>query len=123
MGEEGRLGENMKKKKSSLLNEHKEFIIFLSKLSPLKRSKLIDLLTRGHLDCIAEICKNFLRKNLTDDLKTVRRLKKYEGEIRAISRKNTPIRKKKHILSSKRGGSILSLLLPLASGLISSLIL
>ena len=94
MGGQERPGENMK---SPLLNEHKEFIIFLSKLSPRKRSKLIDLLTRGHLDCIAEICKNFLRKNLTVDLKTVKRLKKYEGEIRTISRKNTPLCKKKKI--------------------------
>ena len=117
-GQEGP-GENMMK---SLLSEHKEFIIFLNKLPPHKRSKLIDSLTRVHLECIAEICKNFLRKNLTEDLKTIKQLKKYKKEIKDISLKNTSLRKKKKILSTKRGGNILSLLLPLATSIISSII-
>ena len=105
-----------------LLADNKEFVLFFSKLPPNKRSKLIDSLTKLHLDCIGEICKNFLRKNLTDDLKTVKLLKRYQTEIRKVSKKTTPLYIKKKILKSKRGGNILSLLLPLASSIISSII-
>lgn len=105
-----------------LLSENKEFIVFFSKLPPNKRIKLIDSLTKLHLDCIGEIFKNFLRNNLTDDIKTVKLLKRYQTEIRKVSRKSTPLYIKKKILRSKRGGSILSLLLPLASSIIGSIL-
>ena len=100
---------------------HKEFIKFFCQLSPKSKFRLITSLNKNHIDTISEICKNFLGNNLTQNPKVVQKLKKSRNEIRSVSLKKTPLYKKKKILQSRRGGAILSILLPLAAGLISSL--
>lgn len=105
----------------SLLSTHKDFILFFHSLSPRKRSKLISLLKRQHLDCLSEIFTNFLKNNLTQDKEIVKKVRKYKNDIRTISLKRTPKKEKVRILSSQRGGAILGALLPLAISAIGSL--
>ena len=100
--------------------KHKEFLNFFNRLPPKNKRDIIPNLSKDHLNTISEICRNFLNRNLTRDPRIVKKVKLSRKEINAISLKKTPAYKKKKILQSRRGGAILSVLLPLAAGLISS---
>ena len=100
---------------------HKDLICLLAKLSPEKRKKLIAVLKKRHIDCIAEIFLNFLKNNLTCDKGIVKSLNKYKKDIRRVAKKSESVTSKKKILKSQRGGAILSLLLPLAASVITSI--
>ena len=106
---------------SPIAEQHIEFIQFLNKLSPDMRTRLICSLSSCHINTLSEIFKNFLLKNITQDPNIIRRLKPYKKQVGEVAQKKTPIYKKKQILKSKKGGAILSALLPIAVGLISSL--
>ena len=106
----------------SLLEKNKEFILFLNKLPQGQRNKILQTLGGEYIHTISEIFSNFLLSNLTSDPNTIKRVKKYKKEVRLIAGKRAPLYLKKKHLSSKKGGAILSVLLPLAAGLISSLI-
>ena len=102
--------------------KHKEFLKFFAKLPPKSKSQLIPTLNKEQLNTISEICKNFLNRKLTQDPKIVRKVKSAEKEIKTVSLKSIPLYKKKKILKTRQGGAILSVLLPLAASLITSLI-
>lgn len=103
--------------------EHRDLISILLKLrTRTKRAKLIEILTREQINAICEIFFNFLRRNLTTDIKILNKLKKYKSLIRQIGAKSTGIKIKRALLGSKRGGGVLSILLPIAASLIGSLI-
>lgn len=108
--------------KTSLLEKNKDFILFLNKLSKKERSKILQNLGSPYINTISEIFSNFLLQNLTQDHSVIKKLKNYKKEVRAISKKKSPLHLKKKLLKSKKGGAILSFLLPLAATLISSLI-
>ena len=106
---------------SSLAEQNIEFIQFLNKLSPDKRTKLIYSLSSCHINTLSEIFKNFLLKNITTDRDTIKRLKPYKREVREVARKKTSIYKRRNILKSKKGGAILSIILPVAAAILSTL--
>ena len=108
--------------KKSLTDQNKEFVLFLSRLTTQDRNRIIDVLGGQYINTISEIFQNFLKKNLTQDLNDIRKLVGYRKEVREIALKKTPIHIKKRILQSRKGGAILSVLLPLAAGLITSLL-
>lgn len=108
--------------KKPLIEIHKDFLLFLTSLGPRQRKKLLSILRKKQIDSISEIFANFLKSNLTQDTTIIQKLKKYRKEILSVARKRTPVQQKLKILSSKRGGFILSTLLPIASALISNLL-
>ena len=102
--------------------QNKEFIDFFLKLSPRKQKKLIPGLSKDQVNTISEVCKNFLKRNLTQSPNVVKKLRKVRKEIKTIALKTIPLYKKKRVLQSRKGGAILSVLLPLAASVITSLI-
>ena len=100
---------------------NKEFLHFFNQLPPKTKRDFIPTLKKNHVNTISEVCKNFLNRKLTRDSKVISKIKPSRKEIKAVSLKTTPLYKKKKILQSKRGGAILSVLLPLAASLITSL--
>ena len=104
------------------LIKNQEFISYFNKLSPKRKRKLIPILNKDQINTISEICKNFLKRNLTQDRAIVNKLKSARGDINAVSLKSCPLYKKKKILQSRKGGAILSVLLPLAASVITSLL-
>ena len=106
----------------SLLEKNKEFILFLNNLSKAERQKILSTVCGKYINTIAEIFQNFLKLQLTRDPNIIRKVKSYKKEIKFISQKKSPIYQKKKILQSKKGGAILSILLPLAASVITSLI-
>ena len=104
------------------IHRNKEFLHFFCSLTAKERTKLLPNLNRNHINTISEIFRNFLNKNLTVDKKLVHKIKHCKKEVRLVALKKTPQYLKKKVLQSRRGGAILSVLLPLAAGLVSSLI-
>ena len=105
--------------------KNNEFLRYFSKLPSQKQKHLIPTLNTNQLNTISEICKNFLKKNLTTCPKTIQQVKPSQKQIKAIAlkkKKKKPLYKKKKILQSRSDGAILSVLLPLAASLIGSLI-
>ena len=102
--------------------QHKDLLVLLSNATPAKRKRLISILKRPHIEAISEVFTNFLKRHLTKDAKLLQKLKKYKEDIRTVARKKTPLKVKKYILSTQKGGAILSFLLPLAASVISSLL-
>lgn len=105
-----------------LILEHKDLIFLLTHISPKLRKEILKGLKKHELNCISEIFSNFLKKRLTDNSSIINKLRKFKKDIHTVSLKKTPIIKKKAILLSKRGGSILAALLPLAATIITNLL-
>ena len=102
--------------------KNKEFIDFFCRLSPRKKQNLIPVLTKDQINTISEISKNFLNRNLTEDPNIIKKLRPSQKEIKTVSLKKVPLYKKKKILRSRKGGAILSVLLPLAASVVTSLL-
>lgn len=102
--------------------QNKEFLNFFTNLSPNKKKKFIPILSKDQLNTISEICKNFLKRNLTEDPNIVKKVKRCQKEIKTVALKTVPLYRKKKILQSRKGGAILSVLLPLAASVITSLL-
>ena len=100
---------------------HRDFFKFFLNLTPKSKLQIIPNLNKHQVNSISEICKNFLKRNITQDPKVIKKLKSGRKEIKTLSLKTTPLYKKKKILQSKQGGTILSVLLPLAAGVVTSL--
>lgn len=112
----------MSNKKTPLIVQHKDLVFLLSHISPKLRKEVLRGLKKKELNCISEIFSNFLKKRLTSDSSIIHKLKKFRSDIHAVALKKTPVFKKRAILLSKRGGSILGTLLPIAVSLITSLL-
>ena len=85
----------MKPDKEPLIKKHWELVKLLLKLKPNKRKTLIEGLKKVHINCISEIFKNFLRKNVTTNASILKKLKKYRRLISSVARKSTPLYLKK----------------------------
>ena len=105
-----------------LIVKHQDFLLYFNQLSSKERRKLLHTLKGDHIRCLSEIFSNFLKKRLTVDPNIVRRLLKYKSHIKTIALKKTPLYKKRKILSSARGGGILTVLLPLAASVLGGLL-
>ena len=111
----------MKSDKEPLIKKHWELIKLLIKLKPKKRKALIEGFKKVHINCISEIFKNFLRKNITTNVSILKKLKKYREQISSVARKSTPLHLKKKVLTSQKGAGLLNILLPVAASVISSI--
>lgn len=108
--------------KKPLILIHKDLILLLTNLPPKKRSQFINLLQKKQINCLSEIFSNFLKSNLTDNKKIIKKARPFRNLIKRIALKKTPLKSKISILASQRGGSILGILLPIAATIISNLI-
>ena len=101
---------------------HKDFLSYFSRLTPKEQQQVVPSLNRNHLNTISEVCKKFLKCQLTRDPKVIKKLKRSGEEINSISLKSVPLYQKRKILQTRKGGAILSILLPLAASVITSLL-
>lgn len=107
--------------KASLISRHRDFIKFLNDINPCYRQTILNQCRKQELDCLSEIFANFLKKNLTTSSEIIKKLRPHKSLIRQLALKKTSQKKKKKILTSSKGGSILSVILPLAASLIGKL--
>ena len=62
--------------------KNSEFLNFFNKLSPKNKLKIVSSLTRDQINAIGEICKNFLKRNLTQDPTVIKKVKSAKKEIK-----------------------------------------
>ena len=110
------------KRRQSSVERERDFLQYFTRQEPKRRRKIIEHLQRPQLNCISEIFSNFLKCNLTKKPQVIARLRKHKRDIHRISLKKTPLREKRAILRSRRGGNILNVLLPIASALLSTVL-
>lgn len=108
--------------KIPLIVEHNDLIFLITHISPKLRKEVLKGLKKRELNCISEMFSNFLRRRLTDNSNTMNKLRKFKEDIHSVSLKSTPVIGKKAIILSKRGGSILAALLPLAARVLTNLL-
>lgn len=108
--------------KQSLTPQHIDVLKLICSLKPKRRSDFILQLNKEQVSCIAEVFSNFLKKNLTSEKNIIKKLKRHREAIKTVSLKRTSVKKKRKILSSRVGGNILSMLLPLAINAFNALI-
>jgi len=99
-----------------------QIIRLLSKVSQKNRKKIICGLKKNHIDCISRIFSKLLTKRLPLDLKLLKKLKPHQFIIKRIAQSRTPLRIKKKLLQSQKGGSLLGIILPLAISALSGLL-
>ena len=99
---------------SPLVVKHKEILALLNTLSPAKKSKFIQASPSGIINLISEVFKNLLRANISVPPSQLKKLKRNKDIIRKVALKKTSIGTKKQLLCSRRGGGILSAIIPLA---------
>ena len=104
--------------------QEKEFLQFFAKQKPDKRRRLIAQLQRPQLNSLSEVFSNLLRGNLGGKgTRIITLLRPYRNSIRKLTLKSTSLKEKKKILSSKRGGNILGLILPVVAKLLKNILL
>ena len=109
-------------KKSPLAIQNAHFLKFFSKIGSSRRSRLIPSLNKPHVQSISEVCENFLKSNVPCTLCELKKLYPYREELRTLSSKKLSLKKKKNLMTTRRGGALLSVLLPLAIGAITTLL-
>ena len=77
--------------------KNNEFLRYFSKLPSQKQKHLIPTLNTNQLNTISEICKNFLKKNLTSCPKIIHQVKPSQKQIKAIA-----LKKKRHYIRRKK---------------------
>lgn len=112
-----------KKDRQPLIVQCKELIFFLNQLTPSQRASVIQSLKHKHLSSLAEVFANFLQSNLPASKPVIKKLKRYRDTIQKVARKTTKVSDRRNILRSRRGGAILSVLLPLAATFLSRLLM
>ena len=102
---------------------HIDFVKLLPKTCRNKRKfkKIISKATNNEIQAVSEICHNLLKGGIPCSLKNKQKLKKHVKDIRFISIKNTPIGKKKSLLTKKGSGFFLPLI-PIAVAALTKLL-
>lgn len=108
-------------KKQPLVRKYRGFIELLARLGYNSRKKLIKTLKKEHILCLSEIFNNFLKNKIEVGKPILKRLSKYRALLHTLACKKKAISLKKDILTSKRGGNLLGILLPIAINFISRL--
>ena len=105
----------------SKLKQHMDFVSLMGKLSksPKKRERLLSIASPGDIDACAEIYLNLLRGNIKVSKKDLKKLQKYQNQIRALADKKISRHQKKILLGTQTGG-LLPLLIPALAPLVIS---
>ena len=101
----------------SRVQQQLPFLRYVESLPTKAKCKIISKCKSPQINAISEIAYNFLKANLTDNRKVISKLKPYKKLIKILSLKKTSLKKKRNILKSPKGGSILSILVPLVTSL------
>ena len=89
------------------IGRYKDDICFLGKCKPAQRKNYIRAAPSGLIQAIGDIAKTLLYGNLplTDRQRTV--LRKHRSSLKVLATRGQSVTKKRTILSSQRGGSLL----------------
>ncbi len=111
-----------KKTKSSSVKKCYTFLKLLAESGNQQRKRLLSIANTDQIKSLCEICLNTLKGTLPLNQTQVGKLKRHKTAIKLLAHKRTSLKAKKQVINQKGGflGSLLSLALPLLSGLLGS---
>ena len=101
------------------LKQHIPILEYIRQLSSKDQKSFISTASKGLLHCLSGICLNIVKRNIPLSPLEIRKLRKYEKEIKTLAERRHSLSKRKKILAS---GGFMSTLLTLLPTLVSAVI-
>ena len=111
-----------KNKNTPLTVQYCDFITFLKTKDPKKIREITKNLPKEVINALSEVVLNGLCGNIPLNNEDIEKLKPFKKLMKLLSNKSKSTRERQRLMSSHSGGSLLGVLLPLASSIIASLI-
>ena len=111
-----------KNKKTPLSAQYCDFILFLKSKDENKIKEIVKNLPVPMINTLSEIILNGFCGNIPLNKSDIEKLKPFRNLMRSLSNKSNNASSRKKLMISKKGGSLLSIILPLAAATISRLI-
>ena len=111
-----------KNKKVPLSAQHCDFILFLKSKDKNKIKEIVKNLPVPVINALSEIILNGFCGNIPLNKSDIEKLKPFRKLMKSLSNKSNSASLRKKLMISKKGGSLLSIILPLAVATISRLI-
>ena len=111
-----------KKIKKPLASQYCNFILFLKTKDEKTIKEIVKSLPNNVINALSEVILNGLCGNIPLNSTDIDKLKPFKKLMKSLSNKSIKVSERKRLMSSKKGGSLLSILLPLATSVITSLI-
>ena len=109
-------------KKKPLAAQYCDFILFLKTKDKKKIKSIVKNLPKEVINALSEVILNGYCGNIPLNDQDIHKLKPYRKLMEILSNKNVKIEERKKLMTSNKGGSLLSVLIPLASSVIASLL-
>ena len=109
-------------KKMPLAGHYCNFILFLKTKDKKKIKSIVKNLPKEVINALSEVILNGYCGNIPLNERDIQKLKPYRKLMEILSNKNVKIDERKKLMSSNKGGSLLSILIPLASSVITNLL-
>ena len=99
-----------------------DFITFLKTKHPKKIKEIVKNLPKEVINALSEVVLNGLCGNIPLNNNDIEKLKPFKKLMKLLSNKSQSTRERQRLMSTHSGGSLLGILLPLASSIIAGLI-
>ena len=109
-------------KKVPLSAQYCDFILFLKSKHENKIKEIVKNLPVAFINALSEIILNGMCGNIPLNKSDIEKLKPFRKLMQSLSNKSNSGSSRKKLMISKKGGSLLSIILPLAAATISRLI-
>ena len=111
-----------KNRKTPMATQYCDFIIFLKSKDPKKIREIVKNLPKEVINALSEVVLNGLCGNIPLNNTDIEKLKPFNKLMKLLSNKSRSIRERQRLMTTYSGGSLLGILLPLASSIIAGLI-
>ena len=109
-------------KKTPLARYYCNFILFLKTKDKKKIKSIVKNLPKEVINALSEVILNGYCGNIPLNDRDIQKLKPFRKLMEILSNKNVKNEERKKLMSSNKGGSLLSVLIPLASSVITGLL-
>ena len=109
-------------KKAPLSAQYCDFILFLKSKDKTKIKEIVKNLPNPIINALSEVVLNGLCGNIPLNKSDIEKLKPFKKLMKSLSNKSNKVGLRKKLMTSKKGGSLLSIILPLAATAITRLI-
>ena len=109
-------------KKAPLSAQYCDFILFLKSKDKTKIKEIVKSLPNPVINALSEVILNGFCGNIPLNKSDIEKLKPFRKLMKLLSNKSNRVGLRKKLMISKKGGSLLSIIIPLAAATITSLI-
>ena len=109
-------------KKIPLLAQFCDFILMLKSKDETQIKKIVKSFPNHIINAISEVISNGICGNIPLNKSDIEKLKPFRRLMKSLSNKTVKVGERKKLMISKKGGSLLSIIIPLAATAITSLI-